>query len=252
MVEENKSEFEEQNDESKLANQADELNHLTNDIIPKLKEENRELSNIKRELTDALEKSTQKYYEQLDINADLSDKVAKTGAELAIAKVKVDNLENEMEQIKEDSQNKENELKNKIEAGSPEELEKLKGENNHLASSLEERENELKKSQDTLSNLQVEVDDLRKNLIDIGNYKEQVDKNSRDKVLRLENTVTELETAVREKQRNYDRIATDMANKDKFINSLREDNEKLNKALESHSKRGLIDRLSNKPIDIDE
>jgi len=238
--------------ESKLNNQANELNHLTNDIIPKLKEENKELLNTKRELTDALEKSTQKYYEQLDINADFSDRLAKNGAELAVAKVKVNNLENDMEKIKEDSQKQVNDLKNQISEGSPDELENLKQENNNLSNNLREKELELGKAQEKNSTLQGEVDELRKDLIDIGNYKEQVDKNSKDKLLKLENRISELENVVREKQRNYDKIYTDLENKDKTIKNFKEENDKLNKAIESHSKRGLIDRLSNKPIEIDD
>ena len=61
--------------EKKLSNQSSELNYLTNKIIPKLKKENAELNGLKKELTDALEKSTRKYFDQLDINADLSNQI---------------------------------------------------------------------------------------------------------------------------------------------------------------------------------
>lgn len=46
-----------------------------------LKKENAELKKIKNELTEALENTTRKYYDQLDINADLSEKLTKIGAE---------------------------------------------------------------------------------------------------------------------------------------------------------------------------
>ena len=250
MLEENKNGAEEENQELESQNQSENTNNQNDDIINTIREDNKKLNDIKRELTDALEKSTQKYYEQLDINADFSDKLAKNGAELAIAKVKVDNLENEIEKLKSDSDNQINKLNDKILQGSPQELEKLKQDNNNLSNTLQERELELEKSKEAVTELQSEVDDLRKNLIDIGNYKEQVDKNSKDKVLRLENRVSELEATVREKQRNYDRMATDLENNDKIVKNLQAENEKLNTVIESHSKRGLIDRLSNKPIEI--
>jgi len=252
MTEENKSDFEEENDESKISNQAEELKYLTNEIIPNLKKENKELIFTKRELTDALEKSTQKYYEQLDINAELSDKLAKNGAELAVAKVKVNNLEHEIEKLNENSISEVNQLKEEIRQGSPEELENLKAENKNLSNNLKQKASELEKSNDAMDDLQLEVDNLRKNLIDIGNYKEQVDKNSKDKVIKLENKISELEKIVKEKQRNYDRIITEMEEKNRQMNALNAENEKLSKAIESHSKRGLIDRLSNKPIEIDD
>ena len=55
-------------------------------------------------LTDALEKTTRKYFDQLDINADLSNKIGKLGAESAVNKVRADKLEAELDDIKEDLQ----------------------------------------------------------------------------------------------------------------------------------------------------
>ncbi|MDL2270712.1 acyltransferase, partial [Methanobrevibacter sp. OttesenSCG-928-I08] len=149
------SKFEEQ--ETKLNNQSEELNHLTNEIIPNLKKENQELTQTKRELTDALEKSTKKYYDQLDINADLSDTLAKNGAELAVAKVRVDNLETEIAQEKESSQSQFENLNKKIEEGSPEELEKLKQENEKLNNELNGKNAEISKLEDIVPKLKSEI-----------------------------------------------------------------------------------------------
>lgn len=80
--------------EDKLKNQATELNHLTNETIPELKAENKKLKSIKSELTDALEESTNKYFNQLEINADLSDSVAKKGAALQLSKVRIEEMKN--------------------------------------------------------------------------------------------------------------------------------------------------------------
>ena len=102
VSEENVTEFESQLKEKdqKLDNQSSELNYLTNEIIPNLKKENAELKKIKNELTEALENTTRKYYDQLDINADLSEKLTKIGAEDAINKVRAEKLESEIEDIK--------------------------------------------------------------------------------------------------------------------------------------------------------
>ena len=79
--------------DGKLKNQASELNHLTNEVIPELKKENKQLKALKVELTDALETSTKKYFDQLEINADLSESVAKKGAGLQLAKVRLEEIE---------------------------------------------------------------------------------------------------------------------------------------------------------------
>ena len=102
--------------DKKLANQSSELNYLTNKIIPKLKKENEELKKVKKELTDALEKSTRKYFDQLDINADLSNKIGKLGAEGAVNKVKADKLESELDSIKGDLESKINHYKEKLDS----------------------------------------------------------------------------------------------------------------------------------------
>ena len=92
--------------DKKLSNQSNELNYLTNKIIPKLKKENAELNNVKEELTRALEKTTRKYFDQLDINADLSNNIGKLGAEGAVQKVRADKLENEVNSIKDEYESK--------------------------------------------------------------------------------------------------------------------------------------------------
>ena len=84
---------------NKVKNQANELNHLTNEVIPVLKKENKELKKLKNELTEALDNSTKKYYDQLDINAELSETFTKNGAELALIKVKYQNLEKENKKL---------------------------------------------------------------------------------------------------------------------------------------------------------
>ena len=96
--------------DEKLKNQASELNHLTNEVIPDLKKENKELKALKIELTDALETSTKKYFDQLEINADLSESVAKKGAGLQLAKVRLDEIEKLVVELEEKANEKEVEI----------------------------------------------------------------------------------------------------------------------------------------------
>ena len=102
--------------DDKLKNQASELNHLTNEVIPELKKENKQLKALKIELTEALETSTKKYFDQLEINADLSESVAKKGAGLQLAKVRLAEIEKlvgelESQRVEEQEKREEAELK---------------------------------------------------------------------------------------------------------------------------------------------
>ena len=87
--------------DKKLKNQAEELSYLTNKVVPELKKENKELKNLKIELTQALEDTTKKYFDQLEINADLSDSVTQKGADLQLAKVRLKEIEKELLEIEE-------------------------------------------------------------------------------------------------------------------------------------------------------
>ena len=136
VSEENVTEFESQLKEKdqKLDNQSSELNYLTNEIIPNLKKENAELKKIKNELTEALENTTRKYYDQLDINADLSEKLTKIGAEEAINKVRAEKLESEIDDIKKDAEAKVADFKAKLDDVDADKVDKIKAENQDLHS----------------------------------------------------------------------------------------------------------------------
>ena len=92
--------------ESKLKNQSNELNYLTNTIIPDLKKENSSLKSLKVELTNALDKTSRKYYDQLDINEDLSNRIGELGADNAVSKARSDRLESELQSIRDDYEEK--------------------------------------------------------------------------------------------------------------------------------------------------
>ena len=96
--------------DDKLKNQASELNHLTNEVIPELKKQNKELKIVKKELSEALETSTKKYFDQLEINADLSESVAKKGAGLQLAKVRLEEIEKLVVELEAKANEKEAEI----------------------------------------------------------------------------------------------------------------------------------------------
>ncbi len=81
---------------------------------------------MRDELTEALESSTEKYFNQLDINATLSDKFTKSGAENALNKVKLDKIEKEIKTMKEDAVAKVNSMKEKLENYDRNKLKNLK------------------------------------------------------------------------------------------------------------------------------
>ena len=152
--------------DSKLKNQAAELNHLTNEIIPELKKQNKKLKALKVELTDALETSTKKYFDQLEINADLSDSVAKKGAALQLSKVRIEEIEKLVAQIEKESmaeveaaEAKVKKLENNIKDAkgvSPDvlkEVDSLKNKVADLEAKLKSKDKDLKESSKNLNNL---------------------------------------------------------------------------------------------------
>ena len=224
----------------KLSNQSSELNYLTNKIIPKLKKENSELKSLKMELTDALEKSTRKYFDQLDINADLTDKIGKLGADAAVNKVRADKLEKELGTIKDEYEAKIADLKKEIESIDLSEIDTLKDANQKLNNKISELKGKLDSSKDKNSQLQDEVDDLRKDLIEIGDYKDEVDRQNNQTISKYEEEVSSLKTQLKVKESSYDKLSNES---NKAISDLRKQVAKLEEALEEKSNKGLFKRF---------
>lgn len=130
---------------------------------------------MRDELTEALESSTEKYFNQLDINATLSDKFTKSGAENALNKVKLDKIEKEIKTMKEDAVAKVNSMKEKLENYDPKQIEKLKIEVSDLENSLKEKTAQITEYEELVPKLKGEIDDYRHEIIEIGDYKEQVE-----------------------------------------------------------------------------
>ena len=234
--------------ENKLNNQSGELNYLTNKVIPKLKKENSELKKLKNELTIALENSTKKYFNQLDINADLSDRVGKLGADGAVNKIKLDKLESEMESIKDKYESKIGQYKSKIDSLSLNRLDSLKENNIKLNKEIKSLELEISNHIEENKKLNSEVHDLRNKLIDVGSYKDDVDKKTNKKITDLENEINSLKTQLKVKESSYDKLSNESQ---KTISNLRKQVNKLEKIIDKQSNRG-FDRISNKSVKLDD
>lgn len=223
--------------DEKLSNQSSELNYLTNKIIPNLKKENAELNKVKNELTDALEKTTRKYFDQLDINADLSNQIGKLGAEGAVNKVRADKLENEVKTIKDDLQAEIDEYKEKLAETN---VDDIKNENAKLSAELDDLKEKLSDSRKENIGLSEEVDKLRAELIELGNYKDEVDTNMKQEMNQYKEEISSLKTQLKVKESSYDKLSNESKSK---ISKLNNTVSRLEEELEKQSNKGLFNRL---------
>lgn len=244
-----KSEKSNDNKDERIAKQSNELTYLTNNIIPNLKKEIKELRAVKVDLTDALEKSTKKYYEQLDINVDLSDSLTKISAEHAVNKVRVEKLDSTIATVKKEANNKVEEYKSKLAKFDTNELNQLMESNEKLNNDLKNKDNLIKELEDKAAKLQGEVLELRNKLIELGSYKDEVDAQTEDSIKEYKNTISQLNKELSSKQHSYDQLARESQ---RTIGELEAEITKYKEAIEKHANRGLFDRLSNKPIEFDD
>lgn len=235
--------------DERIAKQSEELTYLTSTIIPNLKKEVKELKAIKVDLSDALEKSTKKYYEQLDINAVLSDNLTKVSAEHAVNKVRLDKLDSTIENVRKEANDKVDFYKSKLSEFDTNDINSLKEENKKLNKDISEKDAKIKELNEKSSALQTEVLDLRKKLIELGNYKEEVNADLTRTVNKYKDIINNLNHELNSKQSNYDKLYNESQ---KTIKDLKDQLNKYKKALNEHSNRSLFDRLSNKPIKFDE
>lgn len=246
---EDKSQEEERLKDERIAKQSEELTYLTSVIIPNLKKEVKELKSTKLDLTDALEKSTKKYYEQLDINAILSDNLTKVSAEHAVNKVRLDKLDSTIETVKKEAKDKVDFYKSKLNDFDSNEFNALKEDYEKLSKSSGDKDAAIKDLEGKSAALQSEVLDLRKKLIELGNYKEEVNVQTTKTVNKYKEIINGLNRELNAKQSNYDKLYTESQ---RTISDLKMQLNKYKKAINEHSNRSLFDRLSNKPIKFDE
>ena len=252
--------------DEKLKNQASELNHLTNEVIPDLKKENKELKALKIELTDALETSTKKYFDQLEINADLSESVAKKGAGLQLAKVRLDEIEKLVVELEEKANEKEVEIASEEGLSEDEKsiIDELNKEINALNKELDakdrvidNKEKEIKRKQNQLKDKNAEIDDLKENLIpklkaESAELNAKIKSNQAEyeaekagvggRIAKLEAEIKDLNEKLDNKQRDYNKLSTAMNAKDKTINSLKNKNNQLSEQLKEDSK-GFLSKI---------
>ena len=223
--------------DKKLSNQSNELNYLTNKVIPKLKKENAELKRLKKELTDALEKTTRKYFDQLDINADLSNNIGKLGAEGAVHKVRADKLESEINDVKEEMGAKISELEERLKST---DVDSVKKDNDRLANEANDLKAKLSDARKENISLSEEVDKLRAEIIDLGNYKDEVDAQSKKEIDGYKQEISDLKTKLKVKESSYDKLSNENS---KTISDLRKQVTKLEEKLEKESNKGLFNRF---------
>ncbi len=255
--------------DDKLKNQASELNHLTNEVIPDLKKENKELKAVKIELTDALETSTKKYFDQLEINADLSESVAKKGAGLQLAKVRLDEIEKLVVELEEKAKEKEAEAEAAALKGLSEEekslidelneeIDKLNKELDAKDRVIDNKEKEIRKKQNQLKDKNSEIADLEDNLIpklkaENAELNAKIKANQAayeeekagvgGKIAKLEAEVKDLNIKLENKQRDYNKLSTAMNAKDKTISSLKYKNQQLSGQLKEQSSKGFFGKI---------
>ncbi|WP_407462887.1 hypothetical protein [Methanobrevibacter sp.] len=258
--------------DGKLKNQASELNHLTNEVIPELKKENKQLKALKVELTDALETSTKKYFDQLEINADLSESVAKKGAGLQLAKVRLEEIEKlvaELESQRLEEQEKreaaELEAENNLSDGEKAKIQELSEKVAQLEKELSDseraisnKEKEIAKKNNQLKDKDAELNDLKDNLIPkLKSESADLNKQLKDakaqaeeelagvggKIAKLEAQIKDLNGKLDTKKRDYDKLSTAMNAKDKTINSLKNKNKQLSEELKEESGKGFFSKL---------
>lgn len=258
--------------DGKLKNQASELNHLTNEVIPELKKENKQLKALKVELTDALETSTKKYFDQLEINADLSESVAKKGAGLQLAKVRLEEIEKlvgELEGQRLEEQEKreaaELEAENNLSDGEKAKIQELSDKVAQLEKELSDSEKtisnkdkEIAKKDGQLKDKDAELNDLKDNLIPkLKSESADLNKQLKDtkaqaeeemagvggRIAKLEAQIKDLNGKLDNKKRDYDKLSTAMNAKDKTINSLKNKNKQLSEELKSESGKGFFSKL---------
>ncbi len=245
----NKVSDEENSKDERIAKQSQELTYLTGTVIPDLKKEVKELKGLKSDLSEALENSSKKYYEQLDINAILSDKLTKISAEHAVNKVRLEKLDSTIAEVKQEAENKVDSYKAKLSQFDTNQMKILRDSNDKLTREAGEKDARIQELEAKIPSLQSEITSLRNQLIELGNYKEEVDAQTTKTINQYKDTINNLNRDLNNKQSSYDKLYNESQ---KSIGDLKNQVNKYKKALNEQSNRGFLDRLSNKPIKFDD
>ena len=209
-----------------------------------MKKENKKLKALKAELTDALEQSTKKYFDQLDINADLSESVAKKGAGLQLAQVRLEEIEKLVAQLEAEGIDKEDEAPAIAEV--PEEdkaiVKELEAKVKDLEKELANKDKEISKKSSQIKSKDAEISDLNENLIP----KLKAESANLKKELKEVKAEKDLEGKLDNKTRDYNKLSTTINNKDKEIKSLKNRNKELSESLDAESSKGFFAKLTGR------
>ena len=228
-----------------------------------LEAKDEKLKALKAELTDALEQSTKKYFDQLDINADLSESVAKKGAGLQLAQVRLEEIERLVAQLEAEGIDKEDEAPAIAEV--PEEdksvVEELEGKIKDLERQLSNKDKEISKKSNQIKSKDAEISDLNENLIpklkaesanltkelkDVKAELGETESKVRGQIVKLEANIKDLEGKLDNKTRDYNKLSTTINNKDKEIKSLKNRNKELSESLDAESSKGFFAKLTGR------
>ena len=100
--------------------------------------------------------------------------------------------------------------------------------------------NDIDSLKDENNGLNSEIAELRKDLIEIGNYKEEVDKQNKDTISKYKEEISSLTTQLKVKESSYDKLSNE---NNKTIADLRKQVKKLEEQLEKESNKGLFNRF---------
>ena len=100
--------------------------------------------------------------------------------------------------------------------------------------------NDIDSLKDENNGLNSEIAELRKDLIEIGNYKEEVDKQNKDAISKYKEEISSLTTQLKVKESSYDKLSNE---NNKTITDLRKQVKKLEEQLEKESNKGLFNRF---------
>ncbi|MBO7731351.1 MAG: hypothetical protein J6S67_02310, partial [Methanobrevibacter sp.] len=232
-----------------------------------LKKQNKELKIVKKELSEALETSTKKYFDQLEINADLSESVAKKGAGLQFAKVRLEEIEKLVVELEAKANEKEADIASTEDLSDEEKsivdklnnkIDKLNKELDAKDRVIDNKEKEIVRKQNQLKDKNSEIADLKENLIPKLKA-ETAEINAKLKAKEAEHeaenagiggTIAKLEAEIKDlnekldnKQRDYNKLSTAMNAKDKTINSLKNKNQQLSEQLKGQDNKGFFSKI---------
>ena len=173
----------------------------------------------------------------MDINADLSNNIGKLGAEGAVNKVRADKLESELNTIKDEYESKISDLKAQIDTT---DVDKIKQENDNLGKEIKDLKDKLSDSRKENITLSEEVDKLRAEIIEFGNYKEEVNSQFKKEIDGYKEEISNLRTKLKLKESSYDKLSNENS---KTITDLRKQVSKLEEKLEKESNKGLFNRF---------